>query len=87
MKKCNQKLKELIEEIVLPDIEDHMDGIFETIAKEKKANEELSKEIDELHEMRDEFHQILEEINNNELENDECVEIFEQIKGMIKDEE
>ncbi len=45
MKKCDVQLKELIETVVLPDIEDSIDYIFEQIAEKKDASEELNKEL------------------------------------------
>ena len=39
MKKCDLKLKELIETTVIPDIEDRLDEIFADIAKNKSAKE------------------------------------------------
>ena len=86
-KKCNQKLKELIQEVVLPDIEDYLDEIFEQIAKKKTADEEQEEELANMHEMREEFQGILEDIEDNQLDNDECVELLEEITLMIKEKE
>jgi len=86
MKNCHQKLKELIEEIVLPDIEEELDDTFEKINQKKNANE-FEEQISELHEMRDEFKEILSEIQERTLSNNECVEIYEEIISMIKEEE
>lgn len=86
MKNCHKKLKELIEEVVLNDIEDHMDEIFEKIAKDKKSSEILDSELKDLHEMRDEFHAILQEIEDRELSKEECIEIYEDIMEMIQDD-
>ncbi len=85
MKKCNKKLKELIEDVVLLDIEDYIDDIFEEIANDKNASDENSKELKEMHEMRKEFQDILEDIKNDDLDEEECSEIFEEISLMIKD--
>ena len=87
MKNCHKKLKELIEGVVLPDIADHMDEIFEIVAKDKNASDKHSKELDELHEMRDEFQEVLKEIEDRELEMDECVELYEEITEMLKGDE
>ncbi len=85
MKNCHIKLKELIETVVLPDIEDAIDEIFEEIANSKKASDELNTQLQEMHEMRTEFKEILKEIEDRTLEHDECVELIEQISEMIKD--
>ncbi len=85
MKRCEQRLQELIEDVVMPDIEDHIDDIFEEIANDKNASAETKAELEEMHEMRTEFTQILTDINNKELDKDECAELYEEINEMIKD--
>ncbi len=85
MKKCHKKLQELIEDVVMPDIEDHIDDIFEEVAGNKNAPQETKDELEEMHEMRTEFADILKDIENRELDNDECVELYEEITAMIND--
>jgi len=87
MKNCHTKLKELIEEVVLPDIEDELDNIYEIVAKDKKSNEEQTHTLQYLHEMRDEFKTVLEEIEQRNLTQEECIELYEEIQEMISDEE
>jgi len=86
MKNCHKKLKELLEEVVLPDIEEELDDTFEKINQKKNANE-FEEHISELHEMRDEFKDILSEIEEKTLSNNECIEIYEEIISMIGEEE
>jgi phosphoglycolate phosphatase-like HAD superfamily hydrolase len=83
MKRCEKKLEELIKEVVMPDIEDHIDNIFESIANNKNASDEVKSELEEMHEMRAEFEQVLKDIENKELDKDECIELYEDIKQMI----
>jgi len=87
MKKCDLKLKELIERTVMPDIEDRLDEIFADIAKSKNASEEQNEEIKEMHEMRDEFNEVLKDIENRNLDKEECAELYEEIMEMISDSE
>lgn len=87
MKNCHTKLKELIEEVVLPDIEDELDNIYEVVAKDKKTTEEQTHTLKYLHEMRDEFKTVLEEIEQRNLTQEECVELYEEIEEMISDDE
>ena len=87
MKKCDLKLKELIETTVIPDIEDRLDEIFADIAKSKEATAVQNEEIKDLHEMRDEFNDILKDIENRELDKEECAELYEEIVEMIGDSE
>ena len=87
MKRCDLKLKELIEITVIPDIEDRLDEIFTDIASSKDATEEQNEEIKDLHEMRDEFNDILKDIENRELDKEECAELYQEITDMISDSE
>lgn len=87
MKKCDLKLKELIETVVMPDIEDRLDEIFADIAQSKNATDEQNAEIKDMHDMRDEFNDILKEIENRELSKEECAELYEEITAMISDAE
>lgn len=86
-KKCIEELKKLIENQVLPDVEDYIDELFEEIAKNKNASSKDQETLKEMQEMQDEFSELLEDINNNNLEDDECQEILEEIKVMIKEQE
>jgi len=87
MKKCDLKLKELIETVVMPDIEDRLDEIFEEVAMNKNATVEQNAEIKDMHDMRDEFNDILKDIENRELGKEECAELYEEITSMISDAE
>lgn len=85
MKDCNIKLKELIENVIMPDIEEHIDSIFEVIAKDKVADDAKKTELENIQGMKEEFKTILEEIENDELDNDECKEIYNDIMDMISE--
>jgi hypothetical protein len=87
MKKCDLKLKELIETVVLPDIEDNLDDIFAEIARDKNTSLAQKEEIDQMHEMRDDFNSILKDIKNRELNKEECEELFNEISSMIEEAE
>jgi chromosome segregation ATPase len=83
MTQCIQTLKELIEDTVFPDIEDAIDDIFESIASNKKPSKEQEEELKELNALRDEFQSILKDIDENNLEEDECGELLREISDMI----
>ena len=84
---CYERLGDLIENVVMVDIEEQLDELFEKVANDKNAKDEYNDEINDLHEMRTEFKAILEDIENNELENDECTELYDEILHLISDEE
>ncbi|MFZ9659544.1 MAG: hypothetical protein ACO29X_03240 [Arcobacteraceae bacterium] len=87
MTDCFVKLKELIENVVLADIEDQTDEIFALIAKDKDSKDKYTDELNDLYEMREEFHEILTDIKNNELSKEECKELYEEIFEMISGDE
>ena len=87
MKNCHKKLKELIEEVVLADLEDELDSIYDIIAKDKRSDEEQKETLKELHEMRDEFNEIIKEIEERSLSSEECQELYSEIEDMIAEEE
>ena len=87
MKKCDSKLKELIETVILPDIEDNLDEIFAEIARDKNTSLAQKEEREQMREMRDDFNAILKDIENRELDKQECAELYEEITDMIREAE
>ncbi len=87
MNDCFIKLKELIENVVLADIEDQIDTIFEQITKEKDSKDKYTDELNDLYEMRTEFNEILNDIAKKELSKEECKELYEEIFDMISGDE
>jgi DNA repair ATPase RecN len=87
MNDCFIKLKELIENVVLADIEDQIDTIFEQITKDKNGKEKYEDELNDLYEMRTEFNEILNDIAKKELSKEECKELYEEIFDMISEDE
>jgi site-specific DNA-adenine methylase len=85
MKNCNKKLLELLQDVVLPDIEDNLDDIFAQIAQDKTTSLAQKEEIEQMHEMREDFQSIIEEIKNNQLDSQECTELYEAINEMINE--
>ena len=85
MKKCDLKLKELIQREVLPEIEDHLDELFQTIAQTKQTTDEQREEIEQMHELREEFELILKDIENRELDKQECALLYDEITAMLED--
>jgi hypothetical protein len=79
-------LKKLIEENVLPDIEDYMDELFELIAS-KKATEEDKENLENMREMKVDFESILVDINNDDMEEEEYDELINDIEEMLKMED
>ncbi|MBD3843769.1 MAG: hypothetical protein IE909_18215 [Campylobacterales bacterium] len=85
MTEQQKKLQELIENVVIPDIEDHIDDILTLIAKDKVLDDAKESELNSINEMKDEFKAILNELANNELDDQECVELYDEIMDMISE--
>lgn len=77
--KNSDKLKVLLENEIIPDLESAIDELFNEIEKAKDVTKEQRSDLDELHQMKDEFNTIVKELNNNELEEDEIDEILDAL--------
>ena len=86
MDNCNNSLKQLLEDVVIPDIEDAIDDIFEDINSKKDASKDDHAQLDELNEMKQEFTLILEDIENDDLDDIECKELIKEISEMISED-
>ncbi|MEA2027870.1 MAG: hypothetical protein U9N49_02705 [Campylobacterota bacterium] len=77
--KSSEKLKTLLTNEIIPDLESAIDELFEQIEKAKNVTKEQRGDLDDLREMRDECKEIIEELNNNELKDDEIEEILTEL--------
>ena len=77
-----EKLIDLLNNDIIPEIEDVIDGLFELINDAKTATAEVKQELNELQELKTEFKVMLEEAMTGELEEDEAGEILEEIEEM-----
>jgi DNA-binding transcriptional regulator YhcF (GntR family) len=76
-----QKLYKLLEEEVIADVEDHMDYLYDLIAT-KKATQEDKDDLKETQMILKEFKNTLTEINNGEMDEEECLELIEELEAM-----
>ncbi len=77
-----EKLKNLLELEIIPDLEAAIDDLFEEIDNAKNASQEQKEDLEELREMRTECYAIVEELNRNELEEDEIEELLAELIDM-----
>ncbi len=77
-----EELIDLLNNDIIPEIEDVIDGLFELINDAKTATEEVKQELHELQELKTEFKVLLEEAMTGELEEDEAEEILAEIEEM-----
>jgi len=81
MTQAQDQLIKLIEDEVLPDVEEYIDVIFEKIASKNYLDED-EQNLYDMKEMRDEFKDMLKEVKEGEMEDEECLEIIEEIHDM-----
>ena len=77
-----EELIDLLNNDIIPEIEDVIDGLFELINDAKTATEEVKQELQELQELKTEFKVLVEEALTGELEDDEAEEILAEIEEM-----
>jgi len=77
-----EELTKLIEEDVLPEIEDFIDDLFEQIADNKEATVEDKEELKEIQTLRSDFKEMLEDIQSGDVDEEEAIEIIEEINEM-----
>ena len=77
-----QKLQNILELEIIPDLEAAIDELFEEIGKTKNATKEQKEDLEELREMRTECFAIVEELKRNELEEEEIDELLAEFMEM-----
>ena len=82
-----EQLIDLLNNDIIPEIEDVIDGLFELINDAKTATSEVKQELQELQELKTEFKVMLEEAQTGELEEEEAEEILIEIEEMRKEDE
>jgi uncharacterized protein (UPF0305 family) len=77
-----EKLKNLLELEIIPDLEAAIDELFAVIDKSKNATKEQKEDLEEMREMRTECFSIVEEIKRDELGEEEATELLEELVDM-----
>ncbi len=80
------KLKNLLEVEIIPDLEVAIDELFAAIDKEKNASKEQKEDLEELRDMRTECFAIVEEIRRDELDEEEAKELLSELVEMKTEE-
>jgi len=81
----SQKLINLLENEVIPDIKEYIDVLFSKIASKNYLDEDKTN-LKDMQEMLSDFHTMINEAKNDELDEDECQEIIDEIIQMKKEE-
>ncbi|RLA73568.1 MAG: hypothetical protein DRG78_22310 [Epsilonproteobacteria bacterium] len=82
-----EKLKNLLEIEIIPDLEVAIDELFAAIDKAKNASKEQKDDLEEMREMRTECFSIVEELKRDELEDDEIEELLAELVDIKTDED
>lgn len=85
--KPSEVLEKMLKEEILPEIEEHIDDLFEMIAASKTVAEEDKAALEEARELREEFLVMLGELENGDLDEEECEGIIEELNEMREDDE
>jgi len=78
-----KKLKTLLTNDIIPDLESVIDSIFQTIKEEGEVSLGEREELDELQEMHKECREILIEIEANEMTEEEAKELLEELVDIM----
>ncbi len=81
-----EELIELLENVLIPDLEDYMDDLFEVIASSKEKDPETEAELTETREIYQDFQEILEDASSGEMDEEECAEVLEELRQMMEDD-
>ncbi len=80
------KLKNLLEIEIIPDLEVAIDELFAAIDKSKNATKEQKEDLEEMRDMRTECFSIIEELGRDELEAEEIDELLAELVEMKTEE-
>lgn len=83
--KTTEKLQNLLENEVIPDLEVAIDELFEAIDKAKNASSEQKADLEEMRDMRTECYAIVEEIKRDELDEEEAQALLDELLELKTD--
>jgi len=78
-----EELKQLIENKVIPDVEEAIDEMFEEISDTKNVDAQTKEELEELQDFKADLKDIVKDIDAGDMEDDEASDILNDIKGAI----
>jgi vacuolar-type H+-ATPase subunit I/STV1 len=81
------QLKHLIQSELIPDVEDHIDELFEGIASAKDATTQERQELEEMQALRDEYKDLLKEIESGDVDEEEAEQLYTELTAMRENDE
>lgn len=76
------QLKHLIQNELIPDVEDHIDDLFEGIASAKDATVQERAELEDIQALRDEYKELLKELNSGDIDEEEAEQLYTELTSM-----
>ncbi len=76
------QLKHLIQNELIPDVEDHVDSLFEAISSAKDVSVQERAELEDMQALRDEYKELLKELNNGEIDEEEAEQLYTELTSM-----
>ncbi|WP_295056075.1 hypothetical protein [Sulfuricurvum sp.] len=80
------QLKHLIQNELIPDVEEHIDDIFESIASQKDATVEERAQLEDMQALRDEYKELLTELNGGDIDEEEAEQLYTELTSMREGE-
>lgn len=81
------QLKHLIQNELIPDVEEHIDDIFESIASQKDASVEERAQLEDMQALRDEYKDLLKELNSGDIDEEEAEQLYTELTSMRENDE
>ncbi len=85
--RSTEKLKNLLENEVIPDLEVAIDELFAKIDKTKNASGADTEDLEEMRDMRTECYAIVEEIKRDEIDEEEADALLSELMEMKTQEQ
>lgn len=76
------QLKHLIENELIPDVEDHVDELFEGIASAKDATTDERTQLEDMQALRDEYKELLKELKSGDIDEEEAEQLYTELTAM-----
>jgi len=80
-----EKLKNLLETKIMPDLENVIDSFFQQIERDKTISLGEREELEELQEMHKECREMLIEIEAGQMEEDEAKELLDELLEIVNE--
>jgi len=76
------QLKHLIQNELIPDVEEHIDDIFEVIASQKDASPQERAQLEDMQALRDEYKELLKELQSGDIDEEEAEQLYIELTAM-----